>query len=86
MFASRACRKSVMIGKSLTTSDMRKLIDHMGEIDQPWVKNCLFFNIIISLYNVLELPSWKTNNETPDQFKSYTNLITKCGFNFIINN
>ncbi|XP_019875837.1 mismatch repair endonuclease PMS2 isoform X2 [Aethina tumida] len=38
MFASRACRKSVMIGKSLTTSDMRKLIDHMGEIDQPW--NC----------------------------------------------
>lgn len=37
MFASRACRKSVMIGKSLTDSDMRKLIDHMGEIEQPWV-------------------------------------------------
>ncbi|XP_022919793.2 mismatch repair endonuclease PMS2 [Onthophagus taurus] len=38
MFASRACRKSVMIGKALTHSDMRKLVDHMGEIDQPW--NC----------------------------------------------
>ncbi|KAJ3662971.1 hypothetical protein Zmor_007285 [Zophobas morio] len=38
MFASRACRKSVMIGKSLSNSDMRKLIDHMGEIEQPW--NC----------------------------------------------
>lgn len=39
MFASRACRKSIMIGKALSMSDMRKLIDHMGEIDQPWVIN-----------------------------------------------
>ncbi|KAJ8974600.1 hypothetical protein NQ317_019345 [Molorchus minor] len=38
MFASRACRKSVMIGKHLSKTDMRRLIDHMGEIDQPW--NC----------------------------------------------
>lgn len=37
MFASRACRKSVMIGTSLAKSDMRRLIDHMGLIDQPWV-------------------------------------------------
>ncbi|XP_045461969.1 mismatch repair endonuclease PMS2 [Harmonia axyridis] len=38
MFASRACRKSVMIGKSLSTKDMKQLIEHMGEIEQPW--NC----------------------------------------------
>ncbi|KAK9891927.1 hypothetical protein WA026_017411 [Henosepilachna vigintioctopunctata] len=38
MFASRACRKSVMIGKSLSNKDMKQLIVHMGEIDQPW--NC----------------------------------------------
>ncbi|CAG9770561.1 unnamed protein product [Ceutorhynchus assimilis] len=38
MFASRACRKSVMIGTALSKTDMRKLVDHMGEIDQPW--NC----------------------------------------------
>ncbi|XP_025204221.1 mismatch repair endonuclease PMS2 [Melanaphis sacchari] len=38
MFASRACRKSVMIGTVLNLSDMRKLIDHMGDIEQPW--NC----------------------------------------------
>ncbi|XP_022166778.1 mismatch repair endonuclease PMS2 [Myzus persicae] len=38
MFASRACRKSVMIGKVLNLGDMRKLIDHMGDIEQPW--NC----------------------------------------------
>jgi len=38
MFASRACRKSVMVGCPLSQSDMRRLVDHMGEIDQPW--NC----------------------------------------------
>eukprot|EP00070_Physeter_catodon_P017964 XP_023977422.1 mismatch repair endonuclease PMS2 isoform X1 [Physeter catodon] len=36
MFASRACRKSVMIGTALNTSEMKKLVTHMGEMDQPW--------------------------------------------------
>ncbi|KAG9476896.1 mismatch repair endonuclease PMS2 [Eleutherodactylus coqui] len=38
MFASRACRKSVMIGTALNTHEMKKLVTHMGEIEQPW--NC----------------------------------------------
>ncbi|XP_069889614.1 mismatch repair endonuclease PMS2 isoform X2 [Dipodomys merriami] len=38
MFASRACRKSVMIGTALNTSEMKKVIAHMGEMDHPW--NC----------------------------------------------
>ncbi|KAM3917108.1 mismatch repair endonuclease PMS2 isoform 2-T2 [Leptodactylus fuscus] len=38
MFASRACRKSVMIGTALKTHEMKKLVTHMGEIEQPW--NC----------------------------------------------
>ncbi|XP_063076666.1 mismatch repair endonuclease PMS2 [Engraulis encrasicolus] len=38
MFASRACRKSVMIGTALNVHEMRKLVSHMGEIEQPW--NC----------------------------------------------
>ncbi|XP_062136957.1 mismatch repair endonuclease PMS2 [Drosophila sulfurigaster albostrigata] len=39
MFASRACRKSVMIGKALNRgTTMRRLITQMGEIEQPW--NC----------------------------------------------
>ncbi|CAD7083664.1 unnamed protein product [Hermetia illucens] len=38
MFASRACRKSVMIGTALKQTTMRQLIDHMGEVDKPW--NC----------------------------------------------
>ncbi|KAI8426489.1 hypothetical protein MSG28_005305 [Choristoneura fumiferana] len=38
MFASRACRKSVMIGTALGKADMKVLVDHMAEIDNPW--NC----------------------------------------------
>ncbi|KAL1517808.1 hypothetical protein ABEB36_001531 [Hypothenemus hampei] len=38
MFASRACRKSVMIGKALSRIEMRKIVDHMGQIEHPW--NC----------------------------------------------
>lgn len=38
MFAMRACRSSVMIGKPLTTRQMEKLVRHMGELDKPW--NC----------------------------------------------
>ena len=38
MFASRSCRKSIMIGTALKKSEMKKLLVHMGEIEQPW--NC----------------------------------------------
>ncbi|EFQ27556.1 DNA mismatch repair protein MutL [Colletotrichum graminicola] len=38
MFAMRACRSSVMIGKALAQKQMEKLIRHMGELDKPW--NC----------------------------------------------
>lgn len=38
MFASRACRMSVMIGTALPAHKMRRLIDQMSEIDHPWVK------------------------------------------------
>ncbi|ORY23204.1 hypothetical protein BCR39DRAFT_501064 [Naematelia encephala] len=38
MFAMRACRKSVMIGKSLNKGQMTQLVRNMGTIDQPW--NC----------------------------------------------
>lgn len=41
MFASRACRSSVMIGMPLSQSDMRRLVDHMGTIEQPWVSQPL---------------------------------------------
>lgn len=38
MFASRACRKSVMIGTALNQRQMSTVVRHMGTIEQPW--NC----------------------------------------------
>lgn len=38
MFAMRACRSSIMIGKTLTHTQMGKVIRHLGELDKPW--NC----------------------------------------------
>ncbi|KAF9933383.1 Mismatch repair endonuclease pms2 [Linnemannia zychae] len=38
LFASRACRRSVMIGHVLNHAQMKRIVRHMGEIDQPW--NC----------------------------------------------
>jgi len=38
MFAMRACRSSVMIGKTLTGKRMGEIVRHMGSIDKPW--NC----------------------------------------------
>ncbi|CAJ0593653.1 unnamed protein product [Cylicocyclus nassatus] len=38
IFASRACRKSVMIGTALTTTQMKTIVNHLGTLDQPW--NC----------------------------------------------
>ncbi|XP_078365441.1 mismatch repair endonuclease PMS2-like isoform X2 [Oculina patagonica] len=38
MFASRACRMSIMVGTALNHAQMRKILCHMGEIEHPW--NC----------------------------------------------
>lgn len=38
MFASRACRASIMIGTALGADEMRRLAAKMGTIDAPW--NC----------------------------------------------
>ncbi|KIV81141.1 hypothetical protein PV11_08583 [Exophiala sideris] len=38
MFAMRACRSSIMIGKTLSKKQMEKVVLNMGTIDKPW--NC----------------------------------------------
>jgi DNA mismatch repair protein PMS2 len=38
MFAMRACRSSIMIGKTLTQKQMERVVRNMGAIDKPW--NC----------------------------------------------
>ena len=36
VFASRACRKSVMIGDKLSKEKMQQIISHMGTMTNPW--------------------------------------------------
>lgn len=38
MFASRACRSSVMIGSSLSHKEMKRVVSQLGQIEKPW--NC----------------------------------------------
>lgn len=38
MFAMRACRSSIMIGKTLTQKQMQRVVRNLGTIDKPW--NC----------------------------------------------
>ncbi|KAI9146517.1 hypothetical protein BKA69DRAFT_1130667 [Paraphysoderma sedebokerense] len=38
VYASKACRRSVMIGTALNTSKMEQIVRHLGELDKPW--NC----------------------------------------------
>ena len=38
MFASRACRSSVMVGDDLNTTHMYKLVRQLSNLQQPW--NC----------------------------------------------
>lgn len=42
MFASRACRKAVMVGDSLTSIQMTKLLHQLSELQHPWV---IFMNV-----------------------------------------
>ena len=38
MYASRACRTSIMVGTALSIADMRRMLEHMSAMEQPW--NC----------------------------------------------
>ncbi len=38
MFASRACRSSIMIGTALSQKEMEKIVKRLADVDHPW--NC----------------------------------------------
>ncbi|KAL9092108.1 MAG: hypothetical protein Q9165_004541 [Trypethelium subeluteriae] len=38
MFAMRACRGSIMVGRTLTHTQMQRVVRHLGGLDKPW--NC----------------------------------------------
>ncbi|XP_040154992.1 mismatch repair endonuclease PMS2 [Anopheles arabiensis] len=70
MFASRACRKSVMIGRALSVREMERLIRHMGEIDQPW--NCPHgrptMRHLVNLAMIRQIDPIPPNNQIKDEF------------------
>ncbi len=38
VFAYKACRSAIMIGKDLTKNEMRNVVNNICKLDQPW--NC----------------------------------------------
>uniref|UniRef100_F1KTY7 Mismatch repair endonuclease PMS2 n=1 Tax=Ascaris suum TaxID=6253 RepID=F1KTY7_ASCSU len=66
LFASRACRKSVMIGMALSTPQMEKIVRHLGALHHPW--NCPHgrptFRRLCSLAARPNVCVGSTNNET----------------------
>jgi hypothetical protein len=51
MFASRACRSSIMNGSSLKHETMWKMVTDLSKLDQPWnFPHGLFIILIIILY------------------------------------
>ena len=65
MFAMRACRSSVMIGKTLTTKQMATIVNHMGEIDKPW--NCPHGRPTMRhLLNLKTLRTWQEGDGLPE--------------------
>jgi DNA mismatch repair protein PMS2 len=38
IFASRACRKSIMVGKTLSEPVMKRVVTNLSQLNQPW--NC----------------------------------------------
>lgn len=59
MFAMRACRGSIMVGKTLTLNQMEKVVRHMGQIDKPW--NCPHGRP--TMRHVFGLQDWKSWDE-----------------------
>ncbi|RDW92027.1 hypothetical protein BP5796_01421 [Coleophoma crateriformis] len=73
MFAMRACRSSIMIGKTLNPKQMGTVVRHMGEIDKPW--NCPHgrptMRHICGLNTWDEL-GWKEGNDIATDWAAYT--------------
>lgn len=71
MFAMRACRSSIMIGKTLTTRQMQRVVQNMGTIDKPW--NCPHGRP--TMRHLMSLGNWdeydEFENEGLDPWRDY---------------
>lgn len=56
MFAMRACRMSIMIGKPLTRKTMQRVVHNLSTLDKPW--NCPHGRP--TMRHLMELKDWKS--------------------------
>ncbi|KAH3668031.1 hypothetical protein OGAPHI_001785 [Ogataea philodendri] len=59
MFAMRACRSSIMIGKPLNHKTMAKVVTNLSTLDKPW--NCPHGRP--TMRHLIELKNWATFNK-----------------------
>jgi DNA mismatch repair protein PMS2 len=73
MFAMRACRSSIMIGKTLTGRQMERVVRNMGTIDKPW--NCPHgrptMRHLMSLGQWDEWDEFENENDGLDPWRQY---------------
>lgn len=61
MLAMRACRSSIMVGRTLTTRHMQTVVRHMGEMEKPW--NCPHGRP--TMRHLAGVGAWKVWDERP---------------------
>lgn len=59
MLAMRACRSSIMVGKSLNRKMMTRIVRNLGDLDKPW--NCPHGRP--TMRHLMELKDWDSFNE-----------------------
>lgn len=72
MFAMRACRSSIMIGKALSVDQMYVLLRHMGELDKPW--NCPHGRP--TMRHLCRLQAWDGARWTADLPGNYSSIAS----------
>ena len=84
MLAMRACRSSIMVGKTLSKTGMKGVVKHMGEIDKPW--NCPHGRP--TMRHLAGLSDWSgwiegnngaDNDDDMEQDTSWTKYLTRRG-------
>ena len=82
LLASRACRSSVMIGKTLQQPRMKEIVRHMGSMDKPW--SCPHGRPTMRhLYGLEQWTGWTegdgvTGVEFPGEQKTDWNAFLRC--------
>ena len=65
MFASRACRMSIMVGTALSHSRIKTLLNHMAQIEHPW--NCPHgrptMRHLVNLNRITKKTDWHCQSE-----------------------